>query len=218
MSYSLDGRKCVFVVNITRFIIDGNTKIRWGANHDQSAIETTFRNLNFDIINVGDQSSGEVRPNDITAAFQSFLNSNLDDIKLLSFVFMSHGSEGDKIQFTDGQMEKMLKILEPILIKKKLKAIPKLVITQFCRGSDMAATDMAATDQADYALSNLVNPQTDMVICYATAPGNLAIRNPNTGSYFIREICHQLNIRQRRSIHQEFCFKEYLIIFKRLNK
>ena len=34
----------------------------------------------------------------------------------------------------------MMKLLEPILIEKKFKAIPKMVVTQFCRGDSMNST------------------------------------------------------------------------------
>ena len=36
----------------------------------------------------------------------------------------------------------MMKLLEPILIEKKFKAIPKMVVTQFCRGESMSQTMM----------------------------------------------------------------------------
>ena len=36
----------------------------------------------------------------------------------------------------------MMELLEPILIETKFKAIPKMVVTQFCRGRSMHSTAM----------------------------------------------------------------------------
>ena len=46
--------------------------------------------------------------------------------------------------------------------------------------------------------------KTDMIILHATAEGNYAIRNRETGtSYFIQELCEQLRIQKRRTIYEE---------------
>ena len=36
----------------------------------------------------------------------------------------------------------MMELLKPILIETKFKAIPKMVVAQFCRGSSMCSTMM----------------------------------------------------------------------------
>ena len=43
----------------------------------------------------------------------------------------------------------MMKLLEPILLEEKFKSIPKMVITQFCRGQSMQSTTIA--DSSDLA-------------------------------------------------------------------
>ena len=45
-----------------------------------------------------------------------------------------------RIEFSDGSQIQMTKLLEPILIEKKFKAIPKMVVAQFCRGKSMDPT------------------------------------------------------------------------------
>ena len=42
-----------------------------------------------------------------------------------------------------------------------------------------------------------------MVTLFATAPGNPALRDDTGRSFFIKELCEQLQIRQRRTLHQE---------------
>ena len=46
--------------------------------------------------------------------------------------------------------------------------------------------------------------KTDMIILHATASGNPALRDGQTGeSFFIRELCDQLMVPDRRSINTE---------------
>ena len=51
----------------------------------------------------------------------------------------------------------MMKLLEPILISEKFKSIPKMIITQFCRGKSMYQT--MVTDGSSQDLSDRVNFQ-----------------------------------------------------------
>ena len=51
----------------------------------------------------------------------------------------------------------MMTLLEPILNDEKLKSIPKMVLTQFCRGDSMLPTMM--TDDSSEDLSSAVNAQ-----------------------------------------------------------
>ena len=54
----------------------------------------------------------------------------------------------------------MMKLLEPILIEKKFKAIPKMVVTQFCRGDSMHATAMTDASGPDNSgLTKEINGQ-----------------------------------------------------------
>jgi len=52
-----------------------------------------------------------------------------------------------------------MELLEPILIETKFKAIPKMVVAQFCRGSSMCSTMMV--DGSD--LTKEVNGQ----VCFS---------------------------------------------------
>ena len=63
------------------------------------------------------------------------------EIELETFVF--------RIEFSDGSEIQMMKLLEPILLEEKFKSIPKMVITQFCRGQSMQSTAFA--DSSDLA-------------------------------------------------------------------
>ena len=44
-----------------------------------------------------------------------------------------------RIEFYDGKI-RMMKLLEEILLDDKFKGIPKMIMTQFCRGQSMSST------------------------------------------------------------------------------
>ena len=78
--------------------------------------------------------------------------------------------------------------MESIFICDKLLGVPKLVICQFCRGDSLIPT---ATMVADSANDNqtTINGQADTLFYFATATGNLAMRDDKNGSPFINVFC-----------------------------
>ena len=66
-----------------------------------------------------------------------------------------------RIEFSDGKKIQLMKLLEPILVAKKFKSIPKMVINQFCRGTSIIQTAFAddSSDEISSGLSNQVNGQ-----------------------------------------------------------
>ena len=64
-----------------------------------------------------------------------------------------------RIEFFDGKMQ-MMKLLEGILLDDKFKGIPKLVVTQFCRGQSMYSTMTSDSNgSGTSALTKNVNGQ-----------------------------------------------------------
>ena len=117
---------------------------------------------------------------------------------------MAHGGEFDQIKFSDDKKLPLRDLLLPILECQNLNGKPKIIVTQFCRGirhiegsvqEELVQTDNdSQTSQVNQQVMLyflLFVPeikfciQLDMVICYATAPGNYAVRAQN-GSHFIR--------------------------------
>ena len=45
--------------------------------------------------------------------------------------------------------------------------------------------------------------KTDLIICYATATGNYAIRDRSGSSPFIQAFCNEINRKKRQNIFQE---------------
>ena len=64
-----------------------------------------------------------------------------------------------RIQFYDGKI-KVMTLLENILLDDKFKGIPKLVVTQFCRGKSMFSTmKFDSTPSGTSGLTKNVNGQ-----------------------------------------------------------
>ena len=64
-----------------------------------------------------------------------------------------------RIEFYDGKI-KLMTLLEGILLDDKFKGIPKLVVTQFCRGQSMFPTMMSdSTVSGNSGLTKNVNGQ-----------------------------------------------------------
>ena len=62
-----------------------------------------------------------------------------------------------RIEFYDGKIQ-MMKLLEGILLDDKFKGIPKLVVTQFCRGQSMFPTMVSdSTGSGTSGLTKNVN-------------------------------------------------------------
>ena len=52
---------------------------------------------------------------------------------------MAHGNENDEIKFSDDGKCKLRKLLRPLLMCRNLNGKPKIVVTQFCRGTSQIA-------------------------------------------------------------------------------
>ena len=119
----------------------------------------------------------------------------------------------------------MLNLIEPILESSKFQGIPKMVISQFCRGTFMNNSIFTVDEfESPNQFAKSVNSQVvfcdlrikmtqivyytgikcDLVVLNATASGNPAIRDSVTGeSSFIAKLCEELEVRRQRTINQE---------------
>ena len=129
-----------------------------------------------------------------------------------------------RIQFSDRKIQ-FKKLLEPLITKPELVAIPKLVLAQFCRGDDLMWSAYLDKNQSSNTvkLSNTVNPQelitnfdkifetwlrlsfavqSDLIICYSTSPGNYAVRDSTGSSPFIQAFCNEMKTDKRQNVFQ----------------
>ena len=184
-TYDINGNRDLLIVNIAKF---DNQDGRSGSEVDVESLKSSFGTKSFKLFK--DPLNGRVTYND----FHNLLKAYIKHIqkkgtpKLLAIAIMSHGTENDKILFSDHGTKSVYKILKPIFTCDELTGVPKLVICQFCRGEFLIPT---ATMVADSANDNqtTINGQADTLFYFATAIGNLAIRDDRNGSPFIKVFC-----------------------------
>lgn len=127
-----------------------------------------------------------------------------------------------RIQFSDNESIRMLNLIQPIIESGKFQGIPKMIISQFCRGTFMnnsifTMDEFEGPTQFTKSVNSQVNLcyycmllyfiyviKCDLVVLNATASGNPAVRDSRTGeSSFIEKLCEELEVRQQRTINQE---------------
>ena len=181
--YDINGDRDIIIINISDYD-DGKGQPRYGSQNDTKLLEKTFSKRNFSLFK---QLDGRVLINDVNNTFDAYLNSNRMP-KIITVAVMAHGSENDNLHFSNGVAVPISKIMERLLNSPKLAGVPKLFICQFCRGTSMISTSRFCFDSSDDC--NLqTNTQADIMYFFATATGNQAYRDPESGSPFIAEFC-----------------------------
>ena len=187
--------------NITEY--DDKKLNRVGSKQDGKILEKTLKKKNFHLRGYLD---GIISENGITNKLNSYLNKiskEKRDVKVLVIAFMAHGAQGDQIVFSNEHTCKYISLLQPIFECESLQGVPKVIINQFCRGEfnmNLAFTDTNTSSSNTNTITyvsrqQLINGQADLLQCFATVQGNVAVRQDN-GSPFIRELCSLLKGRE----------------------
>ena len=219
--YDIDGEKYLIIINVTEF---QNHKDRDGTESDMSRIRETFIYFNFQILG---ELTGYVTKKAAKSQMEDWSKKlTSKDPKFLVMVFMSHGKD-EKMLFSDSAIN-LMKLIQPLLMNDKLSSIPKLLLVQLCRGKYMNETAIVDSAQSSkkansqelkdldsFFVSRLskflcriyerifkIEVKADMLICYATASGNYAIRDRSGSSPFIRSFCDELKREPGESIFQ----------------
>ena len=185
--YDLNGDRDFLYFNI--FEYKDKTLNRVGSKQDGKILERTLKRKNFELKAYLD---GKISQTAITNKLKSYLNGISKakrDVKVLIIAFMAHGAQGDQIVFSDESTCKYISLLQPIFECESLQGVPKVIINQFCRGDfnmNLAFTDTKTGGHV--TRQQLINGQADLLQCFATVQGNVAVRQ-NNGSPFIRELC-----------------------------
>ena len=98
---------------------------------------------------------------------------------------MSHGYRKDILfaQAEDFDLNDVL--VEPLAANETLKGKPKLFIIQACKGNYRMECD--ATPYREIRAN-----KNDIFIAYSTFEGHVSIRDPNSGTFFIQELCNAI--------------------------
>ncbi|XP_053694345.1 caspase-like [Sabethes cyaneus] len=159
---------------------------REGGEVDYITMNETLERLGFDVHIYKDKRLKEILT--ITKEVSSMDHSNSDCILV---AVLTHGDEGEIIyaydcpyqissvwtQFTGDHC--------PSLIGK-----PKIFIIQACRGNEL---DCGVKVEKDGVARYSIPTHADFLFAFATIPGFMSFRNTKNGSWFIRELCNELN-------------------------
>ena len=185
--YDVNGDRDFMYFNI--FEYKDKTMNRVGSKQDGKILEKTLRKKNFQLRGYLD---GNISESGIKNKLKSYVNkisNEKRDVKVLIIAFMAHGAQDDHIVFSEGNTCKYISLLQPIFECERLQGVPKVIINQFCRGDfnmNLAYTD--TNTDGHVSRQQLINGQSDLLQCFATVQGNVAVRQ-NNGSPFIRELC-----------------------------
>ena len=185
-TYDIKGDRDLLIMNISKFESENlpSKFDRLGSEVDVHALKFSFEARNFELVEK--PLNGWVSYRDLQNLLDAYLKSE-GRPKLFAIAIMSHGTENDKIQFSNGETKSVYKMLEPIFTRDKLSGVPKLVICQSCRGESLIPTAMVADSAKDDQTT--INGQADTLFYFATAIGNLAVRDTKDGSPFIKVFC-----------------------------
>ncbi|XP_055639227.1 caspase-like [Toxorhynchites rutilus septentrionalis] len=160
--------------------------VREGGEVDCKMLTESLERLGFDVDLYRDKRLKEILH--ITEKISSMDHTNSD---CLLVAILTHGDEGEIIyahdcpyqissvwtQFTGDRC--------PSLISK-----PKIFIIQACRGNEL---DSGVKIEKDGVARYSIPTHADFLFAFATIPGFMSFRNTKNGSWFVRELCNELN-------------------------
>ncbi|XP_022217612.1 caspase Dronc [Drosophila obscura] len=201
-------RGVLLMINIIDF--PDTERKRNGAEVDSDSLIHLFREMGFTIFaynNMNQQqffdTLGKVTSSKYAQQTECFV-----------MVLMTHGErvgERDKVEFGDGSVVDVHKIksyfqasVSPYLVHK-----PKVLIFPFCRGrepdlgqsmNNFDSIGTAAARQEETVVETEGIPSTytnvpslsDTLVCYASTPGYVTHRDPESGSWYIQKFCDMM--------------------------
>lgn len=185
---------CVIINNINFKYSSGTTSKRKGAEFDHTQLEHLFEELAFNVYRYYDRNWVQM------LRIAEHFAGKIDHSQFDAFVFivMSHGGEQDIIHGVNGENVRVEDVMSRFKAANcpTLQSKPKLFFIQSCRGcsneslrsfGDVDTPDVLSTDST---LARSACPrESDFLLSFATAPGYVAWRNPQSGSMFI-QVCH----------------------------
>ncbi|KAK3610881.1 hypothetical protein CHS0354_009748 [Potamilus streckersoni] len=182
------------------------TEEREGTHLDVSALKTFFEDtLKFDVEDPRQDKENDLTLSELDEALEhakSLLNLQAKKYYCFFCAVLSHGNERG-IRCGDGQFKNVDDIMKTFTNDKIKNFVgrPKVFLIQACRG-DAIQKDHPVADDWPRAISDVtgkitVPTEADVLIAYATTPGNKAWRYENIGSWFMHvtisvfETCHK---------------------------
>lgn len=172
-----------------------HTPARRGTQVDCDAMETSLKDLDFEVIIFNELKANEIEMRLNEVAARDHTNNDC-----LVVVAMSHGESNvilakDKAYQTEILWESFKGDKCRTLIGK-----PKLFFIQACRGKKYDSGVEVPKDEVDSAglmppNNPIMIPSTaDFLVMFSTYDDHFSFRNPAIGSWFIQSLCIELNI------------------------
>ncbi|KAF7710142.1 caspase-6-like isoform X1 [Silurus meridionalis] len=168
---------------------------RRGTDIDRDNLTQRFQELGFEVQSYNDKKVAVMQEKLREAAA-----ANHKDADCFVCIFLSHGKEG-KIEAFDNQIG--IKEITDLFRGDECKSLvgkPKIFIFQACAGEkhENAVTGMMAGDSDDDEMveeaANIytIPAGSDFIMCYSVAPGFFSYRDPNSGTFYIQDLCETL--------------------------
>ncbi|XP_030761476.1 caspase-7-like isoform X2 [Sitophilus oryzae] len=180
---------------------------RLGSRRDVNEILICFSRLGFNIheSDVCTDYSAERIQNKIAQILND--KERLKNTNCLVVFVMTHGEEYEMLNSLDGWF-RTKDIWKHFMECEELEDKPKLFFIQACKGyfSAKLAVSTAELDKDKQDKPPLIDHRyltpgelgPDMLIAYSTIEGNVSFRDPQSGSWFIQELCKNFSTYGRR--------------------
>ena len=195
---------CVIINNI--HFQDKNIADRKGADEDEKRLKILFRALKFDVIVRRDLNKHEIE-----RVAETYGGKNHRDFDAFVLILMSHGGDRDHILGVDGRETTVKNLMVEFQANKcpSLIGKPKVFIIQTCRGlinnatetflSSIGSINAASAQMDNSTFADPFSPdstlprsefprEADFLLAFATVPGYVAFRSPESGTFFI-QVC-----------------------------
>ena len=198
---------CVIINNL-RFE-DSNMPNRIGAREDEKSLKILFNDLKFNVVIMHDLDKHAIEREAV-----KFGRKDHREFGAFVFILMSHGGDRDCILGVQGRKTTVENIMVEFQARTcpSLKGKPKVFIIQTCRGSldnvsEAFTTSISSINSqaglstspqegaqfcdppfsSDSALPRSVfPPEADFLLAFATVPGYVSFRFPESGTFFIQ--------------------------------
>ncbi|XP_058121003.1 caspase-like [Anopheles ziemanni] len=159
---------------------------REGSDVDCKRLKDTLTSFGFDVKIYQDFKLEEIKN-----VIDSVAAMDHKDSDCFLVAVLTHGEEGDYVYAHDCAYQ-LSSIWTHFTAKNcpSLAGRPKIFLIQACRGNQL---DSGVKVQKDGVARYSIPTHADFLFAYATIPGFMAFRNTSEGSWFINELCKEMN-------------------------
>ncbi|XP_028130548.1 caspase-8 isoform X2 [Diabrotica virgifera virgifera] len=161
-------------------------EVREGTNKDRDNLINTFIRRGFKNIIV----ANNLNHIDMLEKIKDTVNKTTNESSLFVCI-LSHGNEG--VVYGCNSCHVKVSKIQEIMSNKNFNQKPKVLILQSCQGRECLKVDSKDDDDSkSLTTDGGGTTYRDMLTFWATFPGYAAIRNKQTGTWFIQNLCQAI--------------------------